>query len=242
VQKMKVRLLGVLTISGLAFASGANAAATTVKTGTEGWGGATFDFTKTQAVGGTDYFGWDPLEIDGSWSGGTFSFDISMPRALSGGDNFDLVIDWDNDGVDSDGDFIVHYANNGSSAGGGWDGVWDAKSHQSGNWQHIGNNGLADLTQTNVAAGTSDNKNFSIKFDGTEDISYQWLSPMGDEGFPESWTGEAAIIGFWDGSSPEDNVLVEASAGEAADVPTPATLPLMAAGLLSLLAIRRFRA
>jgi hypothetical protein len=237
---MTIRLLGVLVVGGFTLASGANAASTTVTKGAEGWGGPTFNFTQTRTENGTDYFGWDPLQIDGSWSSGTFSFDISMPRALSGGDNFDLVIDWNNDGVDSDGDFIVHYANNGSSASGGWDGVWDAKRRQSGTWQHIGPNGLDDLTQTDVSASTNDDKNFSIAFDGTEDISFQWLSPMGDDGFPESWTGEAVIIGFWDGSLPGDNVAVEAS--EAADVPTPATLPLIAAGVLSLLAIRRFRA
>jgi hypothetical protein len=188
--------------------SSALAGTKTFTEGYEGWGSSTtFDFTQIRTSGGTDYFGWDPLEIDASFSGGQFVFDISMPRALTGGDNFDLVIDWDNDGVDSDGDFLVHYANNGSSAGGGWDGVWDAKSY-SGNWQHIGGDGLDDLTQTTISASTSDQRNFEISFAGSNDITYQWLSPLGDEGFPESWAGEAVVISSWDGADPDTNTAV----------------------------------
>lgn len=231
---MNSRLFAAMIFVGATTATAANA--TTITEGSEGWGGPAFDFTNTRTANGTDYFGWDPLKIDAEWNNGTFNFDINMPRQLTGGDNFDLVIDWNDDGVDSDGDFLVHYANNGSSAGGGWDAVWDAKTYTSGSWQHAGSGGLGDLTQPNVTASTSDKENFQISFDGNSDISYQWLSPLGDEGFPESWTGEAVVIGFWDGGSASDNVSVAASS---TSVPLPATAVLFGAGLLGLAAFRR---
>lgn len=215
-------------VAGLLAAATASAGITTVTQAHEGWGGPTFDFTQTRTVGGTDYFGWDPLTIDASWSSGTFTFDITMPRALTGGDNFDLVIDWNNDGVDSNGDFLVHYAA-GNFASGGWDSQWDAKVYSSG-WQHAGSNGLADLTQTTVNGSTSDQQNFQVSFAGNSDISYQWLSPLGDEGFPESWTGEAAVISFWNGGDPSDNVPVL--------VPAPGAVLL---GLMGCGAIGAFR-
>lgn len=225
-------------IAGVTVLSTPAAATTVVTEGSEGWGGPSFDFTDTQTVGGTDYFGWDPLDIDASWSAGTFNFDISMPRTLTGGDNFDLVIDWDNDGVDSDGDFLIHYANdNGLSGGWDIDSGWDAKVYSAG-WIHAGSNGLADLSSTipslNVTASTSDDRNFSIAFDGSSSISYQWLSPLGDEGFPESWTGEAVVIGFWNGASPDDNVPVNVP------VSAPGALALMGTALAGL-GIARWR-
>jgi hypothetical protein len=87
-----------------------------------------------------------------------------------------------------------------------------------------------------VNASTSDQRNFEVSFDGTSDISYQWLSPLGDDGFPqeENFVGEAVVIGFWDGGDPADNIAVRATS-----VPLPASFALFGVGLFGLAALRR---
>ena len=193
----------------LGIGAGVATADVTFTEGHQGWGGPLFDFTQTQNVDGTDYFGWDPLEISVSLTGGMFSFDISMPRALTGGDNFDLVIDVNNNQMDDAGDFLVHYANNAPVDG--WVDAWDAKVHDGSTWVH------QDPLPAGVSATQIDGKNYNVSFDasivGGGPFSYAWLSPLGDDGFPESWTGEAVVVSNW---QPGDYVTVPGPASLAA--------------------------
>lgn len=203
----------------------------------EGWGSSTtFDFTQTQTVGGVDYFGWDPLTINGYYSGGMYNFDISMPRGLTGGDNFDLVIDADNNDI---GDFLIHYSNNGSAAGGGWLGVWGWKvGTNSGGYSSPQNVPASGVSYSITGYDGSNARDFSISFDQNElalgnSIQYAWLSPLGDEGFPQSWPGEAAIINNWtDGTSEGWTSVV---------VPVPPAAALGLVGMAGVGVIRRFR-
>jgi len=210
---MKRSMIAVVSVVAvLAIANVALADTATITQGYEGWcSGVLFDFTQTRE----GYFGWDPLTISADYSASAFNFDITMPRDLSGGDNFDLVIDVNNNGTDDSGDFLVHYANNAPVDY--WLNTWDAKTYQSGSgWVH------QDALPTGVTATRTDAKHYNVTISdaagGGNPISYAWLSPLGDEGFPASWCGEAVIISTW---GPGGYVEV---------VPEPATLSLLALG------------
>ena len=211
-------------LAGVAMAS---ANTFTTSEGYKGWGGSeTIDFTQTVTVDGTDYFGWNPLTVESSYAGGQFIFDITMPRALTGGDNFDLVIDHNNNNMDDDGDFLIHYANN--APVNYWVTAWDAKVYNGG-WNH------QDLLPTGVSASKIDASNYQVTIDPSliagDTFKFAWLSPLGDEGYPEGWTGEAVIISNWSSGN-------YAQAASAA-VPVPAAVWLLGSGLLGLIGIRR---
>lgn len=187
----------------LATVSTAQAGTQTIEKAFEGWGASTqFDFTQVQTVDGVDYFGWNPLVVDGKYQGGKFLIDIMLPKALSGGDNFDFVVDADNSKTDSDGDFLFHYANNGPV--GSWtdsDKIM-AKNYNSG-WGAPENDLPSGASLTEIDADE-----FRIEIDGSlvsGDLSYAWLSPLGGVPPQFGWTGEAAVISTWNNSNLPDN-------------------------------------
>jgi len=151
----------------------------------------TFDFTQVRTGSDeNDYFGWDPLTFTRSLnSDGDMIFEISAPAPLDDNpSNFDLVLDVDGDGTP---DFLVYYHNDPN-----------AKLPNANNWgskTYSGGYGPESPVVPNVTTAVDGSqKNFTITVDSSELTGSEVRSAVqmfvSDEGFPESWSSESALI------------------------------------------------
>lgn len=188
----------------------------TITEGYEGYGGELFDFTKVETIDSTEYFGWDPLIITKNHDMEcNVVFTIVAPEGIDETpENFGMPFDTDCDGVmdwqiqyhadpaSEDRDFRWAYSPMVDTDG---DGVVDTYKKDVGapprNWDPL----------PSWIEATKDGKTFTIKIDsdklgnnnGKADdcgLSYRFGLFMveNDDGYPESWSGEAAIIVYPD--------------------------------------------
>jgi len=179
----------------------------------EGYGGGLFDFTEEIIVNTVPYFGWDPLTITKVYHYDcTVEFIIDMPRELGEApDNFDLVFDAN---ADNDPDWLIHWYFDTSKEPIGTH--WAFKDgHDPGGWLGKWGDYQALPSWIQASPDTSPCKTFSIIIDsdklgndnGKADdcgLPYRFFlqAPLSDQGYPESWTGEVALITFPEAANP----------------------------------------
>lgn len=165
----------------------AEESSTSVTQGTEGWDGSEFNFTQTRTADGEDYFGWDSMSVEKRFSDGDYVMEITVPQGIENPpENFWMEVDQDGDGTD---EWQVKYHADTSEI----PGHWGFRTHDEG-WEKTTTN-----LPSYLEVSENNQKTFTLRIDASQvgkSFDYNLWAVESDEGFPESWSGEAVIVGL----------------------------------------------